>query len=59
MSSHTGTIQGSWEKDNGLRIDHFLATPSAVDRITDCQIEKQFRGFERPSDHVPIWFEIK
>ena len=51
--------RGSWEKDNGLRIDHFLATPSAVDRITDCQIEKQFRGFERPSDHVPIWFEIK
>ena len=51
--------RGSWEKDNGLRIDHFLATPSAVDRITDCQIEKQFRGLERPSDHVPIWFEIK
>ena len=51
--------RGAWEKDNGLRIDHFLSTPSATDRITDCQIEKQFRGLERPSDHVPIWFEIK
>ena len=51
--------RGSWEKDNGLRIDHFLSTPSATDRIIDCQIEKQFRGLERPSDHVPIWFEIK
>ena len=51
--------RGSWEKDNGLRIDHFLASPSAVDRISDCQIEKKFRGLERPSDHVPIWFDIK
>lgn len=50
--------RGSWEKDNGLRIDHFLATPLAIDRINDCQIEKKFRALERPSDHVPIWFEI-
>ena len=50
--------RGAWEKDNGLRIDHFLASPKAVDRMFDCQIEKKFRGLERPSDHVPIWFEI-
>ena len=49
---------GSWQKNNGLRIDHFLATPLAIDRINDCQIEKKFRALERPSDHVPIWFEI-
>ena len=51
--------RGAWEKDNGLRIDHFLASPAAVDRLVDCQIEKQFRGLERPSDHVPIWVQIK
>ena len=51
--------RGAWEKDNGLRIDHFLASPAAVDRLVDCQIEKQFRGLERPSDHVPIWLQIK
>ena len=50
--------RGAWEKDNGLRIDHFLASPRAVDRLHDCQIEKKFRALERPSDHVPIWFEI-
>ena len=50
--------RGAWEKDNGLRIDHFLASPKAVDRLHDCQIEKKYRGLERPSDHVPIWFEI-
>ena len=50
--------RGAWEKDHGLRIDHFLASPKAVDRLHDCQIEKKYRGLERPSDHVPIWFEI-
>ena len=50
--------RGAWEKDNGLRIDHFLASPRAVDRLHDCQIEKKFRALERPSDHVPIWLEI-
>ncbi len=50
--------RGAWEKDNGLRIDHFLASPRASDRLFDCQIENQFRALERPSDHVPIWFEI-
>ena len=51
--------RGAWEKDNGLRIDHFLASSAAVDRLVNCQIEKQFRGLERPSDHVPIWLQIK
>jgi exodeoxyribonuclease-3 len=50
--------RGSWEKDNGLRIDHLLTSPFATDRLIDCQIEKRFRSLERPSDHVPIWCEI-
>ena len=50
--------RGSWEKDNGLRIDHLLSSPFATDRLIDCQIEKRFRSLERPSDHVPIWCEI-
>jgi exodeoxyribonuclease-3 len=50
--------RGSWEKDNGLRIDHLLASPFAADRLVDCQIEKRFRSLERPSDHVPIWCGI-
>jgi exodeoxyribonuclease-3 len=50
--------RGSWEKDNGLRIDHLLSSPFATDRLIDSQIEKRFRSLERPSDHVPIWCEI-
>jgi len=49
---------GAWEKDNGIRIDHFLLTPQAADLLVDCQIDRAYRGREKPSDHVPIWVEL-
>ncbi len=49
---------GAWNKNNGIRIDHFLLTPQAADRLTDCQIDRHMRGREKPSDHVPIWVEL-
>ena len=48
----------SWEKNNGLRIDHFLLGPPAADRLTGCGIDRDMRGRERPSDHVPVWCEL-
>lgn len=50
---------GAWEKDNGIRIDHFLLTPQCADLLTDCWIEKEVRGREKPSDHVPVWVDLK
>ena len=49
---------GAWNKDDGIRIDHFLLTPQAADLLLDCQIDKQVRAGEKPSDHVPIWVEL-
>lgn len=49
---------GAWEKDNGIRIDHFLLTPAAADLLEDCQIDRAIRGREKPSDHVPIWVDL-
>ena len=49
---------GAWEKDNGIRIDHLLLTPSAADLLVDCQIDRGIRGREKPSDHVPVWVEL-
>ncbi|GAA6158272.1 exodeoxyribonuclease III [Ruegeria sp. HU-ET01832] len=46
---------GAWNKDNGIRIDHFLLTPQAADLMRECQIDKEVRGHEKPSDHVPVW----
>jgi exodeoxyribonuclease III len=51
---------GSWERNNGIRIDHLLLSPQAADRLKACQIDKGVRGAsEKPSDHVPIWIELK
>ena len=49
---------GAWKKNNGIRIDHFLLTPQCADRLRDCQIDKEVRAREKPSDHVPIWVEL-
>lgn len=46
---------GAWQKDNGIRIDHFMTNPEASDRIADIGIDKSPRGNERASDHTPVW----
>lgn len=45
---------GAWQQDKGIRIDHFLLSPQAADRLKDCQIDKAPRGEEKASDHVPV-----
>ena len=49
---------GAWERNNGIRIDHLLLSPQAADLLTDCQIDKQVRAGDKPSDHVPIWVDL-
>jgi exodeoxyribonuclease-3 len=49
---------GRWNRDEGLRIDHLLLSPHAVDRLAQCEIDKKPRAKERASDHTPIWCEL-
>jgi exodeoxyribonuclease-3 len=49
---------GAWEKNNGIRIDHLLLSPQAADLLRDVQIDKEVRGRDKPSDHVPVWIEL-
>ncbi|SFG31789.1 exodeoxyribonuclease III [Sulfitobacter dubius] len=49
---------GAWNRNNGIRIDHFLLSPTVADRLRDCQIDRDVRGRDKPSDHVPIWVEL-
>jgi exodeoxyribonuclease III len=49
---------GSWQKNNGIRIDFALLSPQAADRLLGCRIDKQTRGWEKPSDHVPVVIEL-
>ncbi|MDC3231443.1 exodeoxyribonuclease III [Candidatus Pelagibacter sp.] len=47
-------MRGAWQKNNGMRIDHFLVSSSLIDQIKSININKDPRGREKPSDHTPI-----
>ncbi|WP_375691202.1 exodeoxyribonuclease III [Pseudooceanicola sp. LIPI14-2-Ac024] len=49
---------GAWQRNNGIRIDHVLMTPQCADLMVDCGIDKDVRGRDKPSDHVPVWVEL-
>ncbi len=49
---------GAWNRNNGIRIDHFLLCPYTADRLRDCQIDKHVRAGDKPSDHVPVWIDL-
>jgi len=49
---------GAWQKNNGIRIDHMLLSPQAADRLVDATIDKRPRGWEKPSDHVPVVIDL-
>lgn len=49
-----------WAKsDRGRRLDHMWVTPSLKDHAVSHQIHEPVRGWERPSDHIPIVTEFR
>ena len=51
-------MRGAWQKNNGLRIDHFLVSNSLLNIVNNVNINKDPRGKEKPSDHTPIEIEL-
>ena len=49
---------GAWQKNNGMRIDHFLVSNSIINLVKDVKINKFPRGRQKPSDHTPIEIEL-
>ena len=48
----------SWDRDNGIRIDHILLSPQAADLMRDAGVDRDQRAGEKPSDHVPVWVDL-
>ncbi len=46
--------EGAWRRDDGIRIDHLMLSPQAADRLIDVTVHKDVRGWDKPSDHVPV-----
>jgi exodeoxyribonuclease-3 len=51
-------FRNAYQRNAGLRLDHLLVAPSAVSRLTDAQVDRHVRGWEKSSDHAPVWIEL-
>ena len=49
---------GAWQRNNGIRIDHLLLSPQAADKLAGVTIAKHVRGWDKPSDHVPVMVDL-
>ncbi|KLK89517.1 exodeoxyribonuclease III [Microvirga vignae] len=49
---------GAFQRNNGIRIDHLLLSPQAQDKLKSASIRKEVRGWDKPSDHVPVMVDL-
>jgi exodeoxyribonuclease-3 len=52
-------FRNAYARDAGLRLDHLLLNAKAAARLTDAQVDRHVRGWEKSSDHAPVWIELK
>ena len=51
--------RNSFERDAGIRIDHLLLSPSLAPRLKNAGVDRTPRGWEKSSDHAPVWVELE
>ena len=51
-------FRNAYARDAGLRIDHFLLSPSVAPRLRAAGVDRDVRGWEKVSDHAPVWIEL-
>lgn len=52
-------FRNAYGRNAGLRIDHFLLSPQLEKRLKAAGVDKHVRGWEKTSDHAPVWIELK
>jgi exodeoxyribonuclease-3 len=52
-------FRNAYGRDAGLRIDHLLLNAPAAARLHAAGVEREVRGWEKPSDHAPTWVELR
>lgn len=48
----------AWERNAGLRLDHFLLSPHLTPLLQKAGVDAAVRGWERTSDHAPAWIKL-
>lgn len=52
-------FRNAYGRNAGLRIDHFLVSPQVEKRLAAGGVDRHVRGWEKTSDHAPVWIELK
>lgn len=51
-------FRNAYGRDAGLRIDHLLLSPALAERLVGADVDRHVRGWEKTSDHAPVWIEL-
>ena len=51
-------FRNAFARNAGLRIDHLLLSPALAGRLEAAEVDTQVRGWERTSDHAPVWVRL-
>ncbi|MGN7988697.1 DNA ligase D [Pedobacter sp. 22226] len=51
-------LRKAYERNAGLRLDHFLLTADLAEKLKEGDVDKHVRGWEGASDHAPVWIEL-
>ena len=52
-------FRNAYGRNAGIRIDHFLLNQKLEKRLKAAGVDKQVRGWEKTSDHAPVWIEVE
>jgi exodeoxyribonuclease-3 len=52
-------FRDAYTRDAGLRIDHLLLSPAVAGRLAGAGVDREVRGWEKASDHAPVWVELR
>jgi exodeoxyribonuclease III len=52
-------FRDAYGRDAGLRIDHFLLSPQIAPKLKAGGVDRHVRGWEKTSDHAPVWIEVQ
>src|SRR5690606_22640437 len=52
-------FRNAYARNAGLRIDPVLHSPPLAKRLVDAQVDVEVRGWDKTSDHAPVWVELK
>ena len=59
MYTYWDYFRDAYGRDAGLRIDHLLLSPAIAGRLIDACVDREVRGWEKTSDHAPVWVRLQ